>query len=318
MVVQTVVSVASRATHDHEASLAQQPKLVRGGALVHPGALREFFDGLFAVEHRPHQPQATGCPERTHRVRQGLGLLLAEWTIGGMVLGGMRHTRIVPMNKSSYFPTVGATAVAGLGLALAPQLAQAHGIADSAKDKSVGEFVPLGIEHMLTGLDHLLFIAGVVLLAGTAGRAAKLISRFVLGHSITLLVATLSGWQINATFVDVVIALSVAYVGILNLRSGEPDWRLVGTAVFAFGLVHGLGLSTRLQHLGLPEDGLFWRVIAFNVGVEIGQLIAIAAVVALGALVLRRIPRRRLQRAGALAITASGTLAALGLTIETV
>lgn len=224
------------------------------------------------------------------------------------------------MNRSSYLARVGAAAAAlpGVVLALPPRLAQAHGIADSAKNKSVGEFVPLGIEHMLTGLDHLLFIAGVVLLSGTAGRAAKLISLFVLGHSLTLLAATMAGWQIDATIVDVIIALSVAYVGILNLRGGEPDWRLVGTTVFAFGLVHGLGLSTRLQHLGLPEDGLLWRVIAFNAGVEIGQLLAMAAVVALGVLVLRGVPRRRLQHAGALAFTASGALAALGLTLEAV
>jgi hydrogenase/urease accessory protein HupE len=224
------------------------------------------------------------------------------------------------MNTSSYLRRVG-TAVATaslLGFSLAPQLAQAHGIADSARNKSVGEFVPLGIEHMLTGFDHLLFIAGVVLLAGTARRAAKLISLFVLGHSLTLLAATLSGWQISATLVDVVIALSVAYVGVLNLRGGEPDWRMVGGAVFGFGLVHGLGLSTRLQHLGLPDEGLLGRVIAFNVGVEIGQLVAIALVVSIGTLVLRRVPLQQLRRAGAVAFVASGTLAAFSLSVEAI
>jgi len=82
------------------------------------------------------------------------------------------------------------------------------------------------------------------------------ISVCVAGHSLTLLAATLAGWQISATLVDVVIALSVVFVGVMGVRQGPRDWRLIGAAVFGFGLIHGLGLSTRLQHLGLPEDGL--------------------------------------------------------------
>ncbi|WP_309235798.1 HupE/UreJ family protein [Amycolatopsis sp. SID8362] len=143
-----------------------------------------------------------------------------------------------------------------------PPAASAHGISGSAADKNTLEFIPLGIEHMLLGWDHLLFIAGIVLLAGELRRAAKLISVFVLGHSTTLIAGTLAGWRVDATVVDIVIALSLVFVGVVG-------W--FGLGVFAFGLVHGLGLSTRLQDLGLPEDGLFGRVIAFNVGVEIGQ-----------------------------------------------
>ena len=122
---------------------------------------------------------------------------------------------------------------------------------------------------MLLGWDQMLSIAGVVLLAGELARAAKLISLFVQGHSLTLLVATLSGWRVDATLVDVVIALSVVYVGVQGLRgrpffffffffspppppfffprAGGPSAR----SCSSFGLVHGLGLSTRLQDLGL-------------------------------------------------------------------
>jgi hydrogenase/urease accessory protein HupE len=169
------------------------------------------------------------------------------------------------------------TAVAAV--ALCAETAAAHGIGEGARDKSVLEFVPLGIEHMLLGWDHLLFILGTVLLAGRLGRAAKLITLFVAGHSLTLIVATLSGWQVDATLVDVVIALSVVFVGVLGIRGRPENWTPVYAAIFGFGLVHGLGLSTRLQELGLPDDGLVARVIAFNVGLEIGQLAAIAVMV---------------------------------------
>ena len=200
--------------------------------------------------------------------------------------------------------------------AVAPQGAWAHGIANSARHKSIPEFLPLGIEHMLLGWDHLLFIAGVVLLAGNLRRAAKLITLFVAGHSLTLLIATMAGWQISAVAVDVVIGLSVVFVGVIGVRDRPRDWRLIGAAVFGFGLIHGLGLSTRLQHLGLPDDGLLARVIAFNVGVEIGQLLALTVIVGLGALLLRRLPRQRLQRAAYTTFIATGLIAAGALSLR--
>lgn len=208
------------------------------------------------------------------------------------------------MNRCSRF--IALLGLVSLGLAMPPD-ALAHGLHGSARELTAWEFLPLGIEHMLLGWDHLLFIVGIVLLAGRMGRAAKLISLFVAGHSLTLIVATLAGWRLDATLVDVVIALSVVYVGIQGLRGQPERWTATGAVVLAFGLVHGLGLSTRLQALGLPEDGVLWRVIAFNVGVEIGQLAALTVIVAVGTLVarsLRRPPVRRL---------AFGSLAAAGL-----
>jgi len=169
------------------------------------------------------------------------------------------------------------TVVATFALALVPSAAYAHGL-DDVSDRRIRDFVPIGIEHMLLGWDHLLFIAGVLLIADGWKRAAKLITVFVLGHSLTLIVATIAGWQVNATFVDVVIGLSVVYVGVVALRPGRPRWRVFAAVIFGFGLIHGLGLSTRLQALGLHEDGLIARVIAFNVGIEIGQLTAIGVI----------------------------------------
>lgn len=217
------------------------------------------------------------------------------------------------MNVCSFDPRLCRAPAAFLGLLVAALLtatAEAHGIGDSARDKSVVEFVPLGIEHMLLGWDHLLFIAGVLLLSGGLRRAAKLISLFVAGHSLTLLTATLAGWQLDATLVDVVIALSVVYVGARGLRGAPDDWRAVSGAIFAFGLIHGLGLSTRLQHIGLPDDGLFWRVIAFNVGVEIGQLGALLVMIGVGALVAGQLRQPSVSRAAFGSLLAAGLIAA--------
>lgn len=196
-----------------------------------------------------------------------------------------------------------------------PGIAFAHGIGGSAADLSVWEFVPLGVEHMLLGWDHLLFIGGVVLLAGELGRAATLITVFVMGHSATLIIATLAGWRIDATAVDVIIALSVAFVGVVGWIGRPRRWWWFGTAVLAFGLVHGLGLSTRLQALGLPEEGMLARVIAFNVGIELGQLVAIVAMVALGTLLARVITWSHAERATHGGFVAVGVVAAMVLTM---
>lgn len=202
-------------------------------------------------------------------------------------------------------------------LAALPSSAWAHGIG-SIEGLSVLGFVPLGIEHMLLGWDHLLFIAGVVLLAGELGRAAKLISVFVAGHSTTLIIATMAGWQLDATLVDVVIAISVAFVGVVGFVGRPKQWTWFALAVLGFGLVHGLGLSTRLQALGLPENGLLIKVIAFNVGIEIGQLLAIT-VILLASRVLRKLITWPLaSRVAHGGLIAAGLVAAVVLSIVTI
>src|SRR5215213_5482832 len=130
------------------------------------------------------------------------------------------------------------------GALLAPGVASAHALfGDHDPNRPLLDYLQLGFGHMVGGWDHLLFIGGVVLLAGSLRTAAKLISLFVAGHSLTLLVATLAGWQLNAAAVDVVIALSLVFVGIWGVR-GLPRSSLFAAGVFGVGLVHGLGLST--------------------------------------------------------------------------
>ena len=188
-----------------------------------------------------------------------------------------------------------------------------HGLSvDDDPNRPLIQYVVLGFEHMALGWDHLLFIIGCVLLAPTVGMAAKLISLFVLGHSLTLLVATLAGWKVNVTLVDVAIAFSVVFVGALGVRRRPLNWRLVGAIVFGFGLVHGLGLSTRLQGIALPEEGLALRIIAFNVGIELGQLAVLAVVVVLWKGLTRLVRRPRVaERAVFGAMVVAGLAAAL-------
>lgn len=180
------------------------------------------------------------------------------------------------------------------GVLTAPP-ASAHGISGDAGTTGVGGFVGLGIEHMVLGWDHILFVAGILLLASGVRPAAKTITAFVLGHSLTLITATLAGWQIDPTAVDVVIVLSVAVVGGFGMLGGPRRWDAFTGIVFGFGLVHGLGLATRFQALGVPEDGLVWKLLAFNLGIEIGQLTAIMALVAFAGLVASIAARLRPQ-----------------------
>lgn len=149
----------------------------------------------------------------------------------------------------------------------------------------------LGAKHMVTGYDHLLFLVGVVFYLKNLRSVALFVSLFALGHSITLITGVLLGLDVNPYLVDAIIGLSVAYKGFDNLKGFDklfgdsPDER---SAVLIFGLFHGLGLATKLQDLGLAEDGLLPNLISFNLGVEIGQLVALVVIV----FALRLLPSR--------------------------
>jgi len=184
-------------------------------------------------------------------------------------------------------------AILALPALLLPALALAHGVA--GKDASYLEqvhgvaFVPflyLGAKHMVTGYDHLLFLAGVIFFLYRLRDVALYASLFALGHSLTLMGAVLLNFRANAHVVDAVIGLSVAYKAFENLGGFRvfglaPDPR---GAVLGFGLVHGLGLATKLQELSLSRTGLAANMVGFNVGVELGQLVALTLMVLLFAL----------------------------------
>ncbi len=169
---------------------------------------------------------------------------------------------------------------------LIPMLSFAHGISEADKQAMLSggylKYIWLGATHMLTGYDHLLFIFGVVFFLTTFKDIVKFISIFTLGHCITLIFATFFKITANYYLIDAVIALSVMYKGFENIDGFKKvfDWKPPSllTMVFAFGLIHGFGLSTRLQQLPLGDDatGMLLRILSFNVGVEVGQIAALA------------------------------------------
>ena len=134
---------------------------------------------------------------------------------------------------------------------------------------------------MVTGYDHLLFLGGVIFFLYRLRDIVQYVSLFTLGHSITLLAGVLGGIRANAYIVDAIIGLSVVYKafdnmdGFKRLLGFQPDTR---AAVLLFGLFHGFGLATKLQEYALPQDGLVTNIVSFNVGVEIGQVLALTAV----------------------------------------
>jgi hypothetical protein len=180
------------------------------------------------------------------------------------------------------------TALALMFLVLA-SLAQAHGISDADKqaiaDGGNLRYLWLGANHMVTGYDHLLFLFGVLFYLKGIKDILKFITAFTLGHSITLVLATFLKITADYHLVDAVIALSICYKAFDNL-DGFRKWLGMGSPnlvamVFLFGLIHGFGLSTRLQELPLPSEGLLTRILSFNVGVELGQVAALSVLVAL-------------------------------------
>jgi len=175
----------------------------------------------------------------------------------------------------------GITALAAM---VAVGVAYAHGIAGDdqafllrATGPHIGPYVYLGAKHMVTGYDHLLFLAGVIFFLYRLKDVALYVTLFAVGHSTTLLLGVLAGWHVDSFLVDAVIGLSVVYKAFENIggfrRLGfEPSTK---AAVLFFGFFHGLGLATKLQDFALSKDGLVTNMVSFNVGVEIGQLLAL-------------------------------------------
>ncbi|MDZ4762537.1 MAG: HupE/UreJ family protein [Alphaproteobacteria bacterium] len=179
------------------------------------------------------------------------------------------------------------TAIALVAVFASPAFAHAIGGSDAAfvaatRGADPFPFIYLGAKHMVTGYDHLLFLVGVIFFLYRMKDVLLYVSLFSLGHSTTLLLGVLLDLSVSSFMVDAVIGLSVSYKAFENLggfrRLGyQPDNRV---AVGGFGLIHGLGLATKLQDLDLHPDGLVPNLIAFNVGVEIGQIVALSLILA--------------------------------------
>jgi len=170
-------------------------------------------------------------------------------------------------------------------LSFLPEISWAHNVAltdrSFLENNSGANIVPylyLGAKHMVTGYDHLLYLAGVIFFLFRIRDIALFVSLFALGHSITLLAGVLANWNVNPYLIDAIIGFSVVYKAFENLGGFKlffTTWLDTRIAVFSFGLVHGLGLSSKLQDLHIAKEGLIENIISFNIGVEMGQLVAL-------------------------------------------
>lgn len=173
-----------------------------------------------------------------------------------------------------------------LFLLFIPLIAFSHDVTNSdqelLRNGGLWAYIQVGAIHMLTGYDHLLFLAGVIFYLNSFKDIIKFITVFTLGHCITLIGATYAGITANEHLVDAVIALSVLYKGFENLSGFEklkvksPNLLLM---VGLFGLIHGFGLSTRLQSFDMGQEQLLAKILCFNLGVEVGQVLALIPIV---------------------------------------
>src|SRR6476619_961486 len=173
--------------------------------------------------------------------------------------------------------------VAGAGASL-----EAHGVSgkdavflQGLKGRAIVPLMYLGAKHMVTGYDHLLFLVGVIFFLYRLKDVVAYVSLFTIGHSITLLAGVLGGVHANSYVIDAIIGLSVVYKAFDNMDGFkrflgfQPNTKI---AVLIFGLFHGFGLATKLQEFALSKNGLVANIVSFNVGVEIGQGLALTAI----------------------------------------
>ncbi|OAO04852.1 hypothetical protein A8B75_06840 [Sphingomonadales bacterium EhC05] len=201
----------------------------------------------------------------------------------------MPHLAILkPPGLSRHF--LAALAITLLLLCAAGE-AWAHNVAEGDKgyiQESSGvlfwPFVYLGAKHMVTGYDHLLFLFGVIFFLYRMKDIGIYVTLFAIGHSTTLLFGVLTGISANAYIIDAIIGLSVVYKALDNLGAFQrwfgfqPNTK---AATLIFGFFHGFGLATKILEFEIAEDGLIVNLIAFNIGVELGQLLALAAILIL-------------------------------------
>lgn len=166
--------------------------------------------------------------------------------------------------------------------------ASAHGVDEdtqsfltSNKGIAFGPFLYIGAKHMFTGYDHLLFLVGVIFFLYRTKEIIAYVSFFTIGHSATLLFGVMADINVNAYLIDAIIGLSIVYKGFDNLGGfkkifgKQPNTKV---AVLIFGLFHGFGLATKLQEFKFDKEGLFVNLLGFNLGVEIGQFLALGFV----------------------------------------
>ena len=193
-----------------------------------------------------------------------------------------------------------------------------HGMSDAEKQAIIEggnlSYLQIGITHMLTGYDHLAFVFGVVFFLTKFKDIIKYVTAFTIGHSITLVIATFMAIKINYFLIDAIIALSVVYIAFHNLggfkKYFDSEAPNMLAMIFGLGLIHGLGLSTRLQQLPLSSDrsDMLMNIISFNVGIEVGQIGALALMLVLIAMLRKSAIFERFTKIANVFLIALGSL----------
>ncbi|GJD73623.1 HupE/UreJ family protein [Methylobacterium goesingense] len=196
----------------------------------------------------------------------------------------------LPTGNGAFVPYAGVlrALLIPFGLLVSGGVALAHGVAEGDKGYiqeisgvHLVSFVYLGAKHMVTGYDHLLFLAGVIFFLYRVKDIGLYVSLFALGHSTTMLLGVYYEIGINAYLIDAIIGLSVVYKALDNLGAFQRWFGVqpnTKAATLIFGLFHGFGLATKIQDYDVARDGLVPNLLAFNVGVELGQLLALGAI----------------------------------------
>ncbi|MEK8082261.1 HupE/UreJ family protein [Pseudomonas sp. XK-1] len=199
-----------------------------------------------------------------------------------LTMGAMDVSAVRPYRSLLLLLLFTALLFLGMPDALAHAIAEGDkGFIQESSGVMVLPFIYMGAKHMITGYDHLLFLFGVIFFLYRLKDVALYVSLFAVGHTVTLLLGVLAEISISPYVIDTIIGFSVVYKALDNLGAfqrwfgRQPDTK---AATLIFGLLHGFGLATKIQEYEISADGLITNLIAFNVGVEIGQLLALSAI----------------------------------------
>jgi hydrogenase/urease accessory protein HupE len=265
------------AKKDLETSVLGRVHVTQGGAACTPalvGAALTDQDGIIIDGRFYCDPAKSDKPFEVDVV------LLDDLSHGhrhvARVTGATTRDEVLYKGHSSFSITPEAAAPPGPGTTAGAATAPTPSAAASPESSSAWAFFKMGIEHILTGYDHLVFLFGLVLLRARLKELLAVVTAFTIAHSITLAIAVLGIFTPSPRFVEPAIALSIAYVGIENfyVKDASKRWRIT----FPFGLIHGFGFAGALQQINLPRAEIPVALVTFNLGVEAGQLFAMSII----------------------------------------
>jgi hydrogenase/urease accessory protein HupE len=287
--------------------------------------LRETAPGVFDVQWRVSALRLPGAdvepvlparcrPVSTTDVEDANDHVTLRWRIdcGGDLAGETVAVRDLAAAKINALVTVVRLDGEEVQEVLGPRRAACALPAHVGALEVARSYVALGVEHILTGPDHLLFVFGLLLLVATRRLLVQTITAFTLGHSVSLSAAALHLANVPPRPIEVLIALSVLVLAVeLAREAAEPTWlrRFPWAMAVGFGVLHGFGFAGALAEAGLPPHDVPLALVAFNVGIELGQLAFVATVLAAGALLARLLPAVG-PASRRLAVYAMGILAA--------